>query len=366
MKSEFLQPKFEGARFAEHTLPLDVARDLAAYETLVIELAKQLYLKDHPERQRVLRGFAADFQLHLERVDDGSSKPLLSMVVAGALALGAGTNNYFERSRDLITACIAAPDTQLPAEFPRELLFHFNQVGKSLREGERMELPGEGTTVAILTPERRKKLVLAADKVYERQIELSGTIEEADWGKSTFRLCLTDGTRVVIPMPDAFHAQARMIGGRDRFQVTVEGTGAFDSWDKLQKVVLVDSLEVQPNYQLASRFDELRILENGWHNGEGVALEKSKLDAIAARMIAHYPETIPLPVIVPTQDGNLLLEWTALGDPSVDLNLFDLKADFHAFDPKQGDIDQEFNLSHNDDWSRFFGFLAEKLEFPPV
>ena len=44
MKTEFLKPRFTGARFDEHTLPVDVARDLAAYEELVIELAKHLWL----------------------------------------------------------------------------------------------------------------------------------------------------------------------------------------------------------------------------------------------------------------------------------------------------------------------------------
>jgi len=228
MKTEFVQPRFEGARFDEHTLPLDVAKDLAAYETLVVELAKHLYLQHHPERQRVLKGFAADFHLHLERVDDGCARPLLSVVAAGAPALGAGANAYFERARDLISACIAAQDGQLPAEFPRELLVHFNQVGRSLRADERMELSVAGGATAVLSPERRKNLVLAADKVYEREIELSGTIGEADWEKSTFRLRLADASFAVIPMPESFHVQARKFGGRNRYQVTVKWICTYD------------------------------------------------------------------------------------------------------------------------------------------
>lgn len=47
MKIEFLQPKFDGARFTEHTLPLEVVRDLAAYEELVTELAKRLFLSEN-------------------------------------------------------------------------------------------------------------------------------------------------------------------------------------------------------------------------------------------------------------------------------------------------------------------------------
>jgi len=366
MKSEFLHPRFDGARFAEHTLPLEVARDLAAYETLVVELAKHLYIEEHPERQRVPKGFAADFHLHLERVDDGSARPLLSMVLAGALGLGAGSNIYFERARDLITECIAAPDGQLPPAFPRSLLVHFNQVGRSLREGEKLEIPIAAGPVAVLTPERRKHLVLAADRVYEREIELSGTIGEADWEKSSFRLRLGDGSQAVIPMPQSFHPQAREFGGRSRHQVTVKGVATYDSWDKLQKVISVESLEVQPDYQLSARFDALLALAEGWMDGKGIAPDPRKLAQVAERMIGHYPEQLSLPAIAPTPEGNLLLEWDAPGEPSVDLHLDSMRAAFHAFQPDETEIAHEMLLTTEESWSQFFAFLNEKLQQRPA
>ena len=365
MKTEFVKPRFDGVRFSEHTLPLEVAKDLAAYETLVVELAKHLYLQDHPDRQRVPKGFTSGFQLHLERVDEGSSRPLLSIVTAGLLTLGISDaeiiNSYFTKARDLIAECIAAPGEQLPQAFPRELLAHFNQVGRSLQADEKMELPGAGGTVATLTPERRKHLVLAADKVYERAVELSGSIEEADWEKSTFRLRLTNGTRTVVPMPASFHAQARSYGGRHRHQVTIRGVGAYDSWDQLQKMVSVTSLEVQQDYQLAMRFDELRTLENGWYDGQGIAPDKEKLDSIADKIIGHYPEKLPIPAIVPTPDGNLLLEWNVPGSPSVDVSMSNLQAYFHVFDHALNDVEHDFDLSKHEAWGSFFEFLSRYI-----
>jgi hypothetical protein len=366
MKSEFLQPRFEGPRFSEHTLPLEVARDLAAYETLVVELAKHLYIQEHPERQRVPKGFAADFHLHLERVDDGSARPLLSIVTAGALALGAGANIYFERARELISACVAAPEGQLPPEFPRELLVHFNQVGRSLRADESVELPRPGGAIAVLTPDRRKHLVLAAEKVYEREIELSGTIGEADWEKSTFRLRLADESHAVVPMPESFHAQARKFGGRERYQVTVKGIATYDSWDKLQKVISVDSLEIQPDYQLAARFDALLALADGWLDGRGIAPDKTKLAAIAEKMVGQYPDQLPLPAIAPTPEGNLLLEWDAPGDPSVDLHLDSMRAAFHAFQPGDAETEHEIPLTTAASWGEFFSYQNERLRQRPA
>lgn len=365
MKSDFIQPRFEGARFAEHTLPLEIAKDLAAYEALLVELAKHLYLQDHPDRQRVPKGFTSGFQLHLERVDEGSARPVLAIVTAGALALGAGAvgNQYFERARDLVTACIAAPVEQLPQDFPRELLFYFNQIGQSLNAGERMELPRANEQPAVLTPEKRKQLVLAADNVYQRPVELVGTIVEANWEKSSFQLRLLSGEPavVVIPMPDEFHAQARKFGGRHRHLVTVKGVGAFDSWDRLQKVVSTEKIEVQPDFYFATRFDELRALGNGWHDGSGVALDAAKLGALSARLVDHYPERLPLPVVVPTPDGDLLFEWNTAGDPSLDIELATLQGRFHAFHPVEGDIEHEFNLAEANEWPKLFAFLSQNL-----
>lgn len=361
MKAEFIQPRFAGARFVEHTLPLEVAKDLFAYEALVVDLAKHLYLQDHPERQRVPKGFDADFHLHLEKVDAGSSKPMLSVVAAGVLALGSGGNIYFGKARDLITECVHAPEGQLPSAFPRNLLVYFNQVGRSLHADERMELPGTGGTTAVLTPERRKHLVLAAEKVYQREMELNGTIGEADWEKSTFRLRLPDGNYAVIPMPESFHPQAREYGGRSRFQVTVKGVATFDSWDKLQKVVSVESFNIQPNYQLSAVFDALSELHDGWLDGEGKAPNKEWLSEVAEEMVQRYPDPLPLPAMVPTPEGNLLLEWEVSGHPSVDLSLASRTAAFHAFAPDKTEIERSFDLSDAQEWDRFFSFLVSTV-----
>lgn len=361
MKAEFFQPRFTGPRFEEHTIPLEIAKDLGSYETLVVELAKHLFIHEHPERQRVPKGFSADFHLHLSRVDDGSARPLLSLVTAGALLLGEGVNPYFERARDLIAKCVAGTDGQLPPEFPKELLSHFNHVGRSLREAEAMEFPVSSGVVATLTPARRKQLVLAIDKVYEREIELVGTIGEADWEKSTFRLRLSDDSSTVISMPPAFHEQARMYGGKTRHQVTVNGVGAFDSWDRLQKVISVDSIEVQPDFILNARFDGLTILKDGWLDGYGKAPDQEHLSTFSSRMVGHFPDEVPLPTLVPTPEGDLLMEWDLPGSPSVDIRLTEAKAEFHTFTESNGELEQEFSLSTDHEWNMFFNFLVQQL-----
>lgn len=361
MKSDFVQPRFTGARFDEHTLPVDVARDLAAYETLILELTKHLYLKDHPERQRVPKGFAANFRLDIERIEEGSTKPVLALVLAGALQLTGGEQDYFTQARDLVADCIAAPNDALPADFPKELLVHFNRLGRSLREDEALELLRPNAQVAALTPDKRKALVLAADQIYEKEVDLLGSIAEVDWEKSTFRLRLSDGGQINVPMPDSFHNKARIFGGKSRHQVTLQGVAAFDSWDRLQKLVLVESLDVVKNHALATRMDEIAQLQPGWFEGGGLAPDADSLSSLSEKLIADYPERLPLPLIVPKQDGNLLLEWSAVGDPSLDIDLNRLQASYHAFGADDTDVERDFTLDAAG-WQALFAFLGEKIK----
>jgi len=365
MKIEFLQPKFDGARFNEHTLPLDVTRDLAAYEELVTELAKRLFLIEHPERQRVPKGFGADFQLHLERVDEGSARPLLSLVTAGMLALSGGDQSYFERARDLVAECIRAPGDQLPDDFPKDLLSLFNRFGRSLREDESLDM-GAGGKAAVLTPAKRKALVLAADQVYERDIELSGMIEEADFKAMTFRMRLLDGTKATIPIPDHFAEKARQLNGRPRHLVTMRGVGNYDSWDKLQKIVEVETLSTQMNHEIANRLEEISSLQDGWLDGAGLAPDGASLKRVAPALIAYYPENLVLPAIIPTPEGNLLLEWQSSGDPTVDLKLDGPLAEFHAFDPEGNDVERDFTLGSDAEWKTFFDFLSRSITPHPA
>lgn len=361
MKTDFSQPRFTGTRFDEHTLPVDVARDLAAYESLIVDLAKHLYLEDHTDRQRVPKGFASNFRLDIERIDEGSAKPMLVLVLSGALALVGGERDYFERARDLVAECIAAPESALPENFPKELLAHFNQMGRSLREGEALELPCQRTGIAVLTPEKRKKLVLAADQVYEKEVDLLGSIAEVDFEKFSFRLRLADGGQVNVVMPDSFHNKAREYGGKPRHQVALKGVAAYDSWDRLQKLVSVESLDVVKNYAIATRMDELAQIQPGWFEGQGVAPDADKLAIVADKLVADYPERLMLPSIVPTQDGNLLLEWAADGAPSLDIHLDNLQASFHAFATNGDDIERDFDLETAEDWHALFGFLNHSI-----
>jgi len=364
MSLSFVRPSFKGARFDNHTLPVDVASDLAAYEKLLIDLAKHLFLLDNPERQRVPNGFS-DVHLAIENINKGSANPVLTLshnanYTNNQLSfLEIGFSDYYNQARDLISECIDSADSVLPEKFPKELLLHFNQLGRSLKEGESFELPLKRTgQIAVLNPKKRKSLVLAANLLYEREVELRGYIGEADWEKSSFRLRLSDGYQTNVPMQESFHNMIRQSGGRTRDCVIVKGIALHDSWDRLQKVIYINNIEVIKNYNLTIRFDEISQYQNGWFDGLGVAPDANILKTVAYEITESYPDYLLLPNIILTQEGNLLLEWNINGEPSVDIILNDHIACYHSFGSNGEDIEKDFSLNTKEDYLLMYSFLS--------
>ena len=92
-----------------------------------------------------------------------------------------------------------------------------------------------------------------------------------------------------------------------------------------------------------------------------MAPDANALARFSEKMIADYPERLPLPQIAPKQDGNLLLEWKAEGDPSLDVDLANSQASFHSFGMNDEDIEQDFNLDTTG-WQGLFAFLGERIK----
>ena len=122
-------------------------------------------------------------------------------------------------------------------------------------------------------------------------------------------------------------------------------------------------MNAQARSQLKAKFEALSALEDGWFEGRGLAPDKTQLSLIEAMFVAHYPD-LRLPMIVPTPEGNLLLEWDAPGSPSVGLEITvwraesRLRAEFEVLAPDRNYIAAKFNLKTERDWRAFFDFLA--------
>ena len=109
---EFLRPRLCGARFEGGVIPLEVLKDLAVLEEMLIGVAKWRFLQEHPERQRLPRGFTKGIELKLSAVEKGSAVPVISLFdTSPRTSMMSGQNrSYFEQARESIVNAIGAAD----------------------------------------------------------------------------------------------------------------------------------------------------------------------------------------------------------------------------------------------------------------
>lgn len=311
VKSVFVIPRFQGGRF-EGSLPIEVARDLAAYEELIVALAKHLYLERNRTRQRVPKGFDQGFQLHLDKLEEGSTKAVIASFTVAIGGLLAPDLSYFESARDLVAECVRAKteDRAVPAAFPRKFLNYFNTFGRSLRQGETVDITPDPAKPAILTPENRKLLVLEGQGFYSADVQLQGTVAKNEWEADRFTLRLLEGTLVDVVLSHTHREDVRTAGGNERTIVSLSGVAQFDASDKLRLVASVSELTTLPNLELALDFEKALPIEPGWlGDDEGKPVDAELQRFVQNAVVSTYPEALPYPHIAPTENGGIYLEW---------------------------------------------------------
>lgn len=357
MNQDFLKPRLIGTRFDEHSVPLEFLKDFAALEEMIVEVAKWKFLQSHPDRSRVPRGFTNGLELHLTQVEDGSAIPVIALVF-GTLFPSANTA-YFDQAREAIIEAVASANQNQEgaSQLPPNLLAYFDRFGRSLREGECMELTASNHDVAQLTSEVRRRLIRAS-QVFEWTEETSiiGLIAEADQARMSFQLELKDGTKLTAPLNsqhldtvlDAFKNY------RNGMRVQLQGVVKKNRQDQLKSIESVEHISLLDPLDVSARMEELAELKDGWLDGKGHAPESSALNWLARAFEVNFDPDLPLPYLYPTAEGGVQAEWSIDDwEVTLEVNLQEKTAEYQAMQlPTRRCDERVLDLSVQDDWRR--------------
>ncbi len=333
----FLEPRLVGARFEGHAVPLEVLKDLAVLQDMIVEVAKWKFLQENPDRKRSPRGFADGIELKLTGVEAGSARLLISLVVATG-TLFPEIPPYFEKAREAVVGAIAAAEQRqdVTQHLPDNALGYFDRIGRSLRADEAMEFSSPSSdTPARLTRETRRTLVLASEQVreYTEEITLRGGIPEADQDDMTFELQMLDGKKISAPIP-AQH-MATILEGFNGYtsgiRVLIEGIVKFSRQGRLRAFESVERISILEALDVPARLDEFRLLKDGWLEGGGKAPDSDGLNWLSSTFVHHYPDNVPLPFTYPTPEGGIQFEWSlGANEASLEINLQSHSAEWNC------------------------------------
>ncbi|WP_322629953.1 hypothetical protein [Halothiobacillus sp.] len=337
--TEFLAPRMVGQRFDGHSIPLELLKDLAVLEEMIVEVAKWCYLLDHPNRKRSPKGFTDGIALVLSGIGDGSAVPQLSLSIEPSQLIPPEAATYFERARDHLIGAINAAEYDEPigTHLPEALLSYFDRIGRGLRDGEAIEFSPLATRKARLTKATRRKLVLASSQVQEltEEVTLRGSIPEADQGKMTFQIQVINGPLLAAPLASQ-HQQTvveAFRGYKQGLRVMLQGIGLYNRNERLQSLETVEHLSLLDANDVAARLEELKSLRDGWLDGKGIALDKDGLEWLTKLFQYNYADELPLPYLYPTAEGGVQAEWS-LGDWEITLevDLSSHQGEWHALE----------------------------------
>ena len=355
----FMRLRLVGKRYDDHSIPLEFLRDVAVLEEMVVEVAKSKFLADHPNRQRSPRGFTRNIHLMLAAIDPGSATLDIRLAPEPPTLLPTVSQNYSGYARDAIIEAISAAENGQPIEshLPERTLSYFDKLGRSLKEGEVVEFDSpDRKTTAKLTRDVRRRLVLASPKVKEltEEISIRGTVPEADQDDMTFEIQLIDGRKVKAPIASQHLDTILEVfnGYQNGMRALFQGIGRFSRGDQLIGFDSIEHLSILDPLDFGAQLDELRLLQDGWLEGEGIAPPSAGLDWLHDAFDRHFPDEAPLPYLYPTETGGVQAEWSF--DPNevtFDVNLETHSGEWHVLNMVSDDASERtLNCDDGEDW----------------
>lgn len=341
-RSPFVKLSFAGARFKGARLPADASVNISIYESILIELAKQIWREENPNRLKLPKNFAKYFQLQLGQISEGSAVAELPRFqedlppLFGSLAPG----DIFDKAQDKLVSIIdAANDNQPIPYLCPSLRSELNQLRKNMRDTEdlivtrgRLKRDHDFHRISLSTKER-----ITTEIREERSKHITG------FGILS-GISVTPPTISVISEHGPIEFELNFQTIKETYQqhagrivdfnilATVDYDGKIKRVDAVNSVELVEDSKAMA--EAVNRTKNLGGLEEGWLDGEGEEISKITIYAATdiSRFLASFDETI---AIFPTLDGNISieyersdLEWTVtIRDQAVLVEVTDLDTD---------------------------------------
>lgn len=368
-ETTFLCPRLIGTRFEDHSIPLELLKNLSVLERLITEVARLEYFKDHPDRRHVPRGFTDGIELKLTGIEDGSAILVISLIVI-TNTLFSANQRYFERARDTIIQMIeAAEDSNIGATGTVEeskavmdiltpkVLSCFGKIGQGLREDEAIEfITPDNQLSAKFTIKTRQRLIFASSMVKERSLDIiretqtqqynpsrveelakdttvRGTVPEVNQDDMTFLIRLFDGQQIKAPItPQHFDAILEAFNGyKNNLRFLFQGVGIFNRSEQLLGFDSIEHISPLDELDISAQIYDLRQLKDGWLEGQGKAPSKEGLDWLSQAFDKHYSGALPLPYLYPTEPGGVQAEWSlGRNEITLEIDLTEHSGYFHA------------------------------------
>lgn len=360
----FVVYHLNGKRFANHEVPIEFLSELKAYQDLFVELCRELYVKNNPDKKRAPNGFYDHFCFNLTQISEGSAGLCLAFDDTELIEEYESIKDTAKKSienniESLITKGIINDD------FPPHLIGYLPEFGKHLQEGETSSFHSPAASPKVIINRSDNKAMKIAVEITQTArsspFNTEGVAYAIDTDKTTFGVRLDTSEHLECPLPARYIPLVlKAIKEKDHIRVAIKGTYKISSEGKKKSVDNIENVSViEEHPDLESRIQELRQLQNDWFDADSKAPNPAGLDWLELyfkNMIQKF--NTPFPYLYPTPEGHIQAEWS-FGEWLIEgvFNINDHTVDLAAFNS---------NNDHSDEFEKVIDLNIESGTFELV
>lgn len=351
----FVPLKFDGGRYGKRGYPLETVAELANYQKLLIEVAKQEWLAQNPDRERVYKGFEDSLELRLTRVEIGSVMPY---TVTGV----SDVSEFVETVREAIRSLFAfvVEKRHLPTGLRDGVREAVKRLGTTLRDDEVLFVKATSGAEVKYTQAIRTQMI-ANEEVgeIEREGDLPGKVVEINPDDQRFEFQMIDGRTIparfaepnfwktLIPFVST-SVEGRIVRFKAKYIESLAGEVL-----RIENVADVEEF-LDSGSSWTPRLLELLRLQSGWFDGEGESIGMPAIEYAREVLRRASENSTPLPAIFPTPAGGVQLELLS-GTRHLELTISpDLLIEGYILDSASGE-DDEVEIGSLDEAAAFIG-----------
>lgn len=242
---------FQGGRFQDHGIDLDVLPDLLRYQDLLIEVAKELWREKNPDHKKLPSNFESSLALRFFSIEPNCTTiPLMRHHVSDAQSSFLPEEDELDEAVGLVASTIEAAraNQSLPSKFPKALLQKFSEYGKTLQAGEWIEhRSGIGASLCHYDNEVRARLSSFAESTYEDHVDVTGEVTMAKVKRPRMTIETSDGREIEAAFrPEDEDAITTALKQHRTARLRIIGRGQFSISGVLQRVHAVIRTQLLP------------------------------------------------------------------------------------------------------------------------
>lgn len=370
-KMELFKPKFSGQRFNDVTLPFEILEDIAAYQDLLLQVAKDIYYQKN-NNKKVPNGFGSGVYLKLSGdFKEGSTITSIILAASTFLVGSLDTKNYFTEAQKKLTTTISLAERGKPLEnqLSENAIKLFNKFGKHLKEDEAILFSPNSNVKAIFTPVNRRKIILSSPSFesVENDIDIRGTISGVDKYPPQFAILTKDRIKIFVPLDNRENlkiVEAAYNEFENEKRVLISATGVFNKQNKLSGIKNIKSIILLDKNDVPTQLEKFQTYKSGWMNGEGVAFNVEGLNWLSKQFDEYYSRELLLPITFPKLDGGIEFQWESNNhDITLDVDIVNKTGFLNYLNiDTNANIDMNLNLDKSEEWVQLNDFLKSYVK----